>query len=693
MPPARHPQTVRRWLRGKLLIATAFTLYLTTLIATFATIDVAYYQPAKWSIVAAKATSPGYMDADSAQKLANAFKGWVETHSLPPGGSISPGMQAVQRARFDEAKRYAALLVDLSPIVTRVTLEDYDGEVLYEVGRPERMARLNTFRNSLFDRGFERAVQRQFGLGSKEDRLWRFRVHLTSPLHDPEIASLTWLYWRYVAIAFIALTAILLGLIRWVLAPLSRVTSLMQDRGEGAAQFILRPRSPIERSYNDLARDAALTRFSKELRDLIATGGYSYAEPVLERTPILFESIIGLEGCEIHTFSRRRRAPWRHEKTFRCGPAGSAEPAFAEHLVTMLSQANPEDAPAQWTARIHGWNPPGGAPSPFFCDVLSRTSETLWLLVVHRRLGEPSLNAWWDQFLARVAQELRYALDSIEEQRRLILQEKSKANISLSRNLGHDLTNIIATSKLELMTVRTFLALPAEEIAANPMKQRIFRESLEALLNNTRFLQEIVNLYRSFSFLQKPKFEAVSISELVEDMVKLYRPSLSKDFEFQLDLAKDLPPLRVEPRLLRLALFNLMTNATEAIRRSAAEDKVKGRITLSTGFGPDQSSIEITVADSGPGIRDSEGRLLAESSLSEVFRLGYSTKKNQEGEGLGLNWVQSIVREFHGGEIIASNREEGGAAFTMRLPRESISSSSNDSNQKMPSPHPEEPAR
>jgi signal transduction histidine kinase len=687
MAPPRRPPSLGRWLRGKLLIATAVVIYLVSLAGTFYTLDIAYYQQEKWSLISAKTTSAGYMDNEAARLLGNAFTSWVDTHRVPD----SP--KARRDARFEESKRYARMLVDLSPSVTRVTLEDDEGMIMYEAAAPGRLERLNTLKNSLFDRRFERTLQRQFKLNESEDRVWRFRVHLTSPLHDPEVIALTSRYWRYVGIAFVLLTGVLLGLIRWVLGPLSRVTALMQQRGEGAAQFIPRPRSPVERSYNDLARDAALTRFSKELRELIATGGYSYAEPVLERAPALFEVIVGVEGCEIHTFNRRRRLPWRHDRAFTTAGPGVADGAFVEHLVTMLADADPAEKPQQWDARIHGWTKPGGAPSPFFCDVLSRSSETLWLLVVHRRLGEPTLNAWWDQFLARMAQELRYSLDSIEEQRRLILQEKSKANISLSRNLGHDLTNIIATSKLELMTVRTFLSLPADEISANPMKQRIFRESLEALLNNTRFLQEIVNLYRSFSFLQKPKFEEVNVSELVEDMVRLYRPSLSKDFEFELKLTKDLPPVRLEPRLLRLALFNLMTNATEAIRRASTDDKAKGRITLLTGFGPDESTVEVTVVDSGPGIRDAEGKLLSDNSLAEIFRLGYSTKKNQEGEGLGLNWVQSIVREFHGGEIIAANREEGGAAFTMRLPRISASSPSHEQHQKLPQTHPEDTAR
>jgi hypothetical protein len=91
MGRARRKASVAQWLRGKVLIAAATALYLITLGGTFYTLDIAYYQQEKWTIIAAKATSPGYMDREAARLLALSFSGWVDrpAHQAPSARSVS----------------------------------------------------------------------------------------------------------------------------------------------------------------------------------------------------------------------------------------------------------------------------------------------------------------------------------------------------------------------------------------------------------------------------------------------------------------------------------------------------------------------------------------------------------------------------------------------------------------------------
>jgi C4-dicarboxylate-specific signal transduction histidine kinase len=126
--------------------------------------------------------------------------------------------------------------------------------------------------------------------------------------------------------------------------------------------------------------------------------------------------------------------------------------------------------------------------------------------------------------------------------------------------------------------------------------------------------------------------------------------------------------LLVEPRLLKLALFNLFGNAQDAIRRLPSELQNAARIEVQILMGHDKKDVRIRVADSGPGIRTPDGRLANEEEIVRIFELGYTTKPGGQGEGLGLSWVRTILTEFHPGELTASNRTEGGAVFEWRIP-------------------------
>ena len=70
---------------------------------------------------------------------------------------------------------------------------------------------------------------------------------------------------------------------------------------------------------------------------------------------------------------------------------------------------------------------------------------------------------------------------------------------------------------------------------------------------------------------------------------------------------------------------------------------------------------ELSVSDEGPGIDEEE--------LPQIFERFYKTRsaENFSGTGLGLA-IASEIAQRHDIEIIASNRESGGAKFTFVFP-------------------------
>ncbi len=119
------------------------------------------------------------------------------------------------------------------------------------------------------------------------------------------------------------------------------------------------------------------------------------------------------------------------------------------------------------------------------------------------------------------------------------------------------------------------------------------------------------------------------------------------------EFAVDLPPLEADPRLLRQALVNVMTNALQAMPTG-------GFVTLRTRAvdGPSGvPSVELEVEDSGPG--------LGKVDAARVFEPFFTSKAT--GTGLGLAVVRRIVEE-HGGAASLQSAPGRGAVFVARLP-------------------------
>ena len=103
----------------------------------------------------------------------------------------------------------------------------------------------------------------------------------------------------------------------------------------------------------------------------------------------------------------------------------------------------------------------------------------------------------------------------------------------------------------------------------------------------------------------------------------------------------------VDPARVTQALINVLSNAEQA-SDERAEVAVE----------PRRDHIEITVSDRGPGIEIGQ-----EEQIFEPF---HTTRVR--GTGLGLAVAKRIV-EAHRGSIRAANRADGGATFTLSLPR------------------------
>jgi len=113
-----------------------------------------------------------------------------------------------------------------------------------------------------------------------------------------------------------------------------------------------------------------------------------------------------------------------------------------------------------------------------------------------------------------------------------------------------------------------------------------------------------------------------------------------------------LPAVLADEEALGHALRNLLTNAAT---HGAGDGATEVAVDVSGSW------LEISVRDRGPGLEPAE--------TERLFRPFYRSMHADSvtGAGLGLAAARRLVRAM-GGDLVASPRDGGGAAFTIRLP-------------------------
>ena len=120
-----------------------------------------------------------------------------------------------------------------------------------------------------------------------------------------------------------------------------------------------------------------------------------------------------------------------------------------------------------------------------------------------------------------------------------------------------------------------------------------------------------------------------------------------------LSLTTDGPWITVaDERLLQRALTNLLRNA-----------RIHGAPPISIQLSSTPAALSVAVLDRGPGIPESD-----QDRIFEPFYRPAGHAEGDEGVGLGLNLVAEIAAHLGGG-VSYGSRTDGGACFTLSLPR------------------------
>lgn len=184
----------------------------------------------------------------------------------------------------------------------------------------------------------------------------------------------------------------------------------------------------------------------------------------------------------------------------------------------------------------------------------------------------------------------------------------------------------------------------------------VISSSLEEVQRLSRVTGDLLTLARSdaggIGLQKRPTDVGEQASRVVE---RLKSHATEEGVKLHLDVRGDVEGV-FDPDLVGQAIWDLASNAVKFCRPG---DRVH---ILVEG---EHHGVRIEVWDTGPGLGDDPERVFERFYRGDVSR----THDGKEGgTGLGLAIVQAVV-EAHGGRIQAVNRPQGGAHFTMVLPR------------------------
>jgi signal transduction histidine kinase len=232
---------------------------------------------------------------------------------------------------------------------------------------------------------------------------------------------------------------------------------------------------------------------------------------------------------------------------------------------------------------------------------------------------------------------------------------------AMTGGLAHEIKNPLSTVGLNAQLLAEGLAdssLSPEE------KQRLGRR-LESLRREVDRLRDILTDFLEFAGRIKLDPQPGDLVRIVDEVCDFFLPQCEQaGIVLRCDLPKEPVELRIDERLFKQALLNLMINAVQAMSRrdrpgAVHADRAGARDLreLIVRVLPRASEVDVAVADTGPGIEPQR--------QEEIFRPYVSGRPG--GTGLGLPIARRIVEE-HGGTLSVNSEVGKGSEFIISLP-------------------------
>lgn len=281
-------------------------------------------------------------------------------------------------------------------------------------------------------------------------------------------------------------------------------------------------------------------------------------------------------------------------------------------------------------------------------ELISLLAETL----EHQRSATGEVKLGEDRYYLVQLTPIR----SYEEEVLLVVLQDISAQWQLEAMRKQFVANVSHELRTPLTSIQGFVEAILDGVITDTEGTRHY---LKIVLAETQRLSRLVTDLLDLSRLEAGelplKLEPLAFNPLLEEMANTVEPQLrAEGIELELLLDQELPQVLGDRDRLVEVVLNLFHN-------SLRFTPTGGTITIATARVG--SLVQVTVADTGPGIKEED----LEHLFERFYKSDRSRTRGNGGTGLGLAIVKQIV-EAHQGEVWAESLAGSGAAFHFTLP-------------------------
>jgi hypothetical protein len=230
----------------------------------------------------------------------------------------------------------------------------------------------------------------------------------------------------------------------------------------------------------------------------------------------------------------------------------------------------------------------------------------------------------------------------------LLRAQKQAAWREVARRVAHEIKNPLTPITLSADRILRHLERGTQP---ESVSLDVVRSCAETICVAAETVRNLVNEFATLARFPSAQPQPSNINAIVDNALAMFSGRLDGIHMRKL-FSAGLPQVMADSDAMKRAVANLVDNAAEAVQESVVKE-----IEISTALVASNDVVEISIADSGPGV--------TQELKEKLFLPYFSTKKR--GTGLGLAIVSRII-EDHQGSIRVEENKPAGARFIIELP-------------------------